>query len=180
MTDLSKLCSVVGTGLTIKQVKLGLGLTITQVKLSNLVPMLKFTQFAIFVNGLGMCFMKVGIGLSLLRLSLSKRFNWAVLACIVLSMCVNLIVFPGVFAQCRPVNKLWNTALKGTCWPKDASLAFSYTQTGTSTWIFAYFSADTSQLEMSSPTLPSPSGRCSILLKSRYRVTTSGHFEGSS
>ncbi|EXJ76306.1 uncharacterized protein A1O5_00814 [Cladophialophora psammophila CBS 110553] len=126
---LAALTSCASEGLTIAQMKKGLGLTISQVKLADLVPLLKYTQFAIFLNGIGMCFMKVGIGLSLLRLSLSKTFNYAVMGCIVLSLLVNLIVFPGVFAQCQPMNKLWNPSIEGTCWPKRASLAFSYTQT---------------------------------------------------
>ncbi|KIW58019.1 hypothetical protein PV05_02571 [Exophiala xenobiotica] len=118
-----------GQGLTIAQVTRGLGLTISKVQPSNFVPMLKYTQFAIFTNGISMCFMKVGIGLSLLRLNLSKPLNWAVVGCIILSLLVNLIVFPGIFGQCQPMNKLWDPSVEGTCWPERASLAFAYTQT---------------------------------------------------
>ncbi len=130
MADHTKAGSWAGQGLTIAQVTRGLGLTISKVQPSNFVPMLKYTQFAIFTNGISMCFMKVGIGLSLLRLNLSKPLNWAVVGCIILSLLVNLIVFPGVFGQCQPMNKLWDPSVEGTCWPERASLAFAYTQTG--------------------------------------------------
>jgi hypothetical protein len=116
---------------TIKTATLGLGLTFLDLNLDNLPDLLKFVQISIFLNGVEMCALKVGIGLSLLRLRLSKVFNWAVIGCIIVSLLVNLIVFPGFFAQCRPMARLWDKSIPGTCWDENASLAFSYTQTGT-------------------------------------------------
>jgi hypothetical protein len=96
----------------------------------DLVPLLKFIQVSIFTNGIEMCLLKVGIGISLLRLRLSKTFNYAVYGCIVLSLLVNLIVFPGFFGQCRPMARLWDKTIPGTCWTPTYSLASSYVQTG--------------------------------------------------
>ncbi|KIX05366.1 uncharacterized protein Z518_06238 [Rhinocladiella mackenziei CBS 650.93] len=118
--------SIAGEGLTITCVSHGLGLTISKVEGPDIVAVLKYSQFAIFCNGIAMGTMKLGIGLSLIRLQLSKRFNILVTICIVLSVLVNGTVFLGTFALCR---KIWNRAVPGTCWPRKASLAFSYTQT---------------------------------------------------
>jgi hypothetical protein len=89
-----------------------------------------YSNFAIFCNGIAMCAMKLGIGISMLRLQLSKRFNIAVYVAIAISLVVNLTVFFGCFAICRPIERIWNLGVEGHCWPKWWSLVFSYTQTG--------------------------------------------------
>jgi hypothetical protein len=90
-----------------------------------------YSNFAIFCNGIAMCAMKLGIGISLLRLQLSKHFNTAVYVAIIISLAVNLTVLFSCFAICRPIERIWNLGIDGKCWPKWSSLAFSYTQTGT-------------------------------------------------
>lgn len=70
----------------------------------DFILILKYTQFAIFCNGIAMMLMKLGIGLSLLRIHLSKTFNAAVIVCIVLSLLVNGTVFLGTFGLCTQVT----------------------------------------------------------------------------
>jgi hypothetical protein len=125
----------VSEGIIIKQAELGLGVTFNEnlvKRPQDLVPLLKFIQVSIFTNGIEMCLLKVGIGISLLRLRLSKTFDYAVYGCIVLSLLVNLIVIPGFFGQCRPMARLWDKTIPGTCWTPTYSLASSYVQTGNS------------------------------------------------
>lgn len=76
-----------------------------------------------------MCTLKVSIGVSLLRLQLSKRFNIVIWISIVISLLVNLTVFPGTFAACRPIARVWDRNIPGHCWPSITNTAFSYTQT---------------------------------------------------
>lgn len=122
--------SIAGLGLTLAGVSYGSGQTIEVLDLANVPYVMKFSNFAIFCNGIAMCAMKVGIGISMLRLQLSKRFNIAVYVAIVLSVIVNLTVLFGCFATCRPIERIWNLGVEGKCWPKWSSLLFSYTQTG--------------------------------------------------
>jgi hypothetical protein len=127
--DFEKGCGFADLALTILEAKYGLGRPITTVDLPDIIKVLKYTTFAIFVNGLSMGFLKIGIGIGLLRLRLSKVFNYAVIIAVLISSLVNFIVFPGTFGQCRPLAKQWNPSLPGNCWSKKTSLAFSYTQT---------------------------------------------------
>jgi hypothetical protein len=92
---------------------------------------MKFVNFGVFCNGIAMATIKISIGISLLRLSLSKRFNILVWIAIVISLLVNLSVFISTLAVCVPMRKIWNKdpTIEGTCWPASANLGFSYTQT---------------------------------------------------
>jgi hypothetical protein len=76
-----------------------------------------------------MCLVKVAIGISLLRIKLSKRFTWVIYACIVVSVLVNLTVL-AQFSSCTPTEKIWNPSIEGTCWPRSVSVICSYVQTG--------------------------------------------------
>lgn len=98
---------------------------------------MKYSNFSILCNGIAMAALKVGIGISLLRVRLSPKFNAIVWFAIVLSVLVNFPVFPSTLATCKPMRKIWNKdpTIEGSCWPLEASLAFSYTQTG---WSLSY------------------------------------------
>lgn len=98
----------------------------------DVVEAMKYSNFAVFCNGLAMAFLKVGIGASLLRINLSRVFSVVIILSIIVSLVVNLTVFGGSFAACQPIEKIWNKdpTLDGTCWPRKVSLAFSYLQTG--------------------------------------------------
>ncbi|RMZ86506.1 hypothetical protein DV736_g6268, partial [Chaetothyriales sp. CBS 134916] len=105
---ISYAATLAGEGLLIEEVIHGLGLPVARVELADFFMVIKYTTFAIFCNGIAMGTLKTGIGLSLLRLRLSKYFNWAVIASIVLSLLINLIVFPGTFGICTPLRKMGN------------------------------------------------------------------------
>ncbi|PGH33029.1 hypothetical protein GX50_04175 [[Emmonsia] crescens] len=128
---LAMLAGLAGQGLTIAGIAHGSGKPFLTLDIADVVQAMKFSTFAILCNGLAMAFLKVGIGFSLLRLNLSKIFNLAVIACIVISLIVNLTVIPTTFAGCTPINKTWNKdpRIPGSCWPRKVSLAMSYLQT---------------------------------------------------
>jgi hypothetical protein len=93
---------------------------------------MKYSNFSILCNGVAMASLKISLGLSLLRVRLSKKFNIMIWVAMVLSILVNFPVFPSTLAMCNPMKKIWNKdpTIEGSCWPTQASLAFSYTQTG--------------------------------------------------
>ncbi|EEQ90737.1 uncharacterized protein BDCG_05857 [Blastomyces dermatitidis ER-3] len=125
------LAGLAGQGLTIAGVLYGSGKPFLTLDIADVVQCMKYSTFAIFCNGVAMALLKVGIGSSLLRLNLSKFFNFGIIACIVISLIVNLTVFPTTFAGCKPIEKAWNKdpTLPGTCWPRKVSLVMSYLQT---------------------------------------------------
>ncbi|OAX78858.1 hypothetical protein ACJ72_06828 [Emergomyces africanus] len=128
---LATLAGLAGQGLTIAGVIYGSGKQFKTLDIADVVQTMKYSTFAIFCNGLAMGFLKIGIGSSLLRLNLSKMFNMAVIACIVISLIVNFTVFPTTFAGCTPLKKSWNKdpRIEGSCWPRKVSLVMSYLQT---------------------------------------------------
>lgn len=98
----------------------------------DIIAAMKFSNFAVFCNGFAMALLKVGIGMSLLRIQLNRAFSVIVILAIIASLLVNLTVLGGSFAACKPMEKIWNKdpSIEGTCWPSAATLALSYTQTG--------------------------------------------------
>jgi hypothetical protein len=94
---------------------------------------LKFSNFAVLVNGFAMAFLKISIGLSLLRLQLGKGMVWIVWGSIVLSVIVNGLVVVTTLFGCRPLAAVWDRSLMpvATCLPRSVSLWHSYIQTGT-------------------------------------------------
>lgn len=141
--NLNRKCSIVlmnhqfsglaGQGLILAALSHGYGRTVLQIEDTNdVVNALKYSNFVVLCNGIAMAALKVAIGLSLLRVHLSQKFNVMIWIAMVLSLLVNSPVFASTLAFCRPMRKIWNKdpAIEGSCWPADVSLAFSYTQTG--------------------------------------------------
>lgn len=149
--------------------------------IADVVQCMKFSTFAILCNGLAMAFLKVGIGSSLLRLDLSRVFNFCVIACIAISLIVNLTVIPTTFAGCKPLEKTWNKdpTLAGTCWPRKVSLVMSYLQT--SECIYSRLPicavADNVKLAILSQTLLSRLGPSYTFPKLGFPDTINGRYE---
>lgn len=120
--------------LTIAMVHNGYGKTWTLLEPAHMVQALKYSNFAVLVNGFAMAFLKISIGLTLLRLNLDKRMNRIVWASILLSVAVNMLVVPTTLFGCRPLAAVWDRSLWATadCFPRTVNVAFSYTQTGAS------------------------------------------------
>jgi uncharacterized membrane protein len=93
---------------------------------------MKYSNFSILCNGIAMGTLKISLGISLLRVRLSKIFNIMIWVAMVVSVLVNFAVFPSTLAMCTPMKKIWNKdpTIDGSCWPPEAMLGFSYTQTG--------------------------------------------------
>lgn len=129
----NQLSGLAGQGLIVAAVSHGYGRTVGQIDdMNDVVSALKYSNFTVLCNGIAMAALKVAIGLSLLRVHLSQKFNAMIWIAMVLSLLVNFPVFPSTLAFCRPMRKIWNKepTMDGSCWPVDVSLAFSYTQTG--------------------------------------------------
>lgn len=129
----NQLSGLAGQGLMLVAVSHGYGQTVGQIEeMNDVVNALKYSNFVVLCNGIAMAALKVAIGMSLLRVHLSPKFNVMIWLAMVLSLLVNSPVFPSTLAFCRPMRKIWNKdpAIEGSCWPSDVSLAFSFTQTG--------------------------------------------------
>lgn len=118
--------------LTIVMVDYGYGKTKALLQPPQMTEALKYSNFAVLVNGFAMAFLKISIGLSLLRLQLGKGMVWIVWGSIFLSVVVNGLVVVTTLFGCRPLAAAWDRSLMSvaTCLPRTVTVAHSYTQTG--------------------------------------------------
>ena len=131
-TDYVQAASLVSMSLTIVMVHYGYGKTRYLLEPSQMTNALKFSNFAVLVNGFAMAFLKISIGLSLLRLQLGKGMVWIVWGSIFLSVFVNALVVVMTLFGCRPLAAVWDRSLMpvATCLPRTVNVANSYVQTG--------------------------------------------------
>lgn len=118
--------------LTIAMVHHGYGKSIKLLKPAQAAEALKFSNFAVLVNGFAMAFLKLSIGASLLRLQLGKGMVWIVWASIVISVAANGLVVVGTLFGCSPLAAVWDRSLMpvAKCLPPMATMVNSYIQTG--------------------------------------------------
>lgn len=123
--------SLVSMALTIVMVHYGYGKTIGLLKPSQIANAMKFSNFAILVNGFAMAFLKISIGASLLRLQLGKGMVWIVWCSIFVSVAANGLVIVGTLFGCRPLAAVWDRRLMpvAQCLPPTISVIHSYIQT---------------------------------------------------
>lgn len=121
--------------LTIVMVHHGYGKTRYLLEPTQMAAAMKYSNFAILVNGFAMAFLKISIGLSLLRLQLGKGMVWIVRGSIFLSVVVNMLVIVTSLFGCRPLAAVWDRSLMpiATCLPRTVNVANSYVQTSWST-----------------------------------------------
>lgn len=128
-SDFLQAASLSSTGLTITIVHYGYGKTYMLLEPADMVQALKYSNFAVLVNGFAMAYLKISIGLTLLRLNLNKGMNRMVWASIFLSVAVNMLVLVGSLFACRPIAAVWNRSLWpiADCLPRTVNVARSYT-----------------------------------------------------
>jgi hypothetical protein len=117
--------------LTIAMVHYGYGKSRYLLQPSQMANAMKFSNFAVLVNGFAMAFLKISIGLSLLRLQLGKGMVWIVWGAMILSVCVNLLVVVTTLFGCRPLAATWDRSLMpiASCLPRTVNVSHSYIQT---------------------------------------------------
>lgn len=119
--------------LTIAMCENGYGKSVAKLDPSDRIQASKFSNFALLINGFSMAFLKISIGLSLLRLQLGRNMSWFIWAAIVLSVLCNAIVVVGSLFACRPIEAIWNKTLENfSCIDRRVNVANSYVQTGES------------------------------------------------
>ena len=126
--------SIVSMSLTVAMVANGYGKTVEVIEPSHMTRSLKYSNFAVLINGFSMAFLKVSIGLSILRLQLGKSMYWIVVGSIVLSVVCNALVVVSTLFGCRPLEAVWNRQLllagEASCLPRIVNMSNSYVQTG--------------------------------------------------
>jgi hypothetical protein len=108
----------------------GYGKTKALLDHAQMTTALKYSNFAVLVNGFAMAFLKISVGMSLLRLQLGKGMVWIVWGSIFLSVAVNALVLVTSLFGCRPIAAIWDKSLMptSTCLPRTVYVANGYIQ----------------------------------------------------
>jgi hypothetical protein len=130
MTNASQASSLVSLSLTVAMVHYGYGKTKALLDHAQMTTALKYSNFAVLVNGFAMAFLKISVGMSLLRLQLGKGMIWIVWISIFLSVAVNALVLVTSLFGCRPIAAIWDKSLMptSTCLPRTVYVANGYVQ----------------------------------------------------
>jgi hypothetical protein len=126
----SQAASLVSLSLTVAMVHYGYGKTKALLDHAQMTTALKYSNFAVLVNGFAMAFLKISVGMSLLRLQLGKGMVWIVWGSIFLSVAVNALVLVTSLFGCRPIAAVWDKSLMptSTCLPRTVYVANGYIQ----------------------------------------------------
>ena len=75
----------------------------------------------------GFLFTKASIGLLLLRIFGTQKFwRWIIYGIMVFVFLSTVITVVTLLAQCRPLEKLWNPTVSGSCWTPDTTIKIGY------------------------------------------------------
>jgi hypothetical protein len=74
---------------------------------------------------LSLAFVKISICLTLLRIAVERRHQWALYTTMGISISVALVGFIGDLSLCQPVSAQWNA--DGTCAPRSVNVSLNYT-----------------------------------------------------
>jgi hypothetical protein len=129
-TNNPQAASIVSLSLTIAMVHHGYGKTKYLLDHAQMTTALKYSNFAVLVNGFAMAFLKISVGMSLLRLQLGKGIIWIVWGSIILSVFVNALTLVTSLFGCTPLAAVWDKSLMptSTCLPRTVYVANSYIQ----------------------------------------------------
>ena len=76
---------------------------------------------------LTLLFIKISIGILLLRIFGTKRMTrWVIYSIIAFVFVTTVISDALVLAQCRPLHKLWNHTAQGSCWSPQVLINIGY------------------------------------------------------
>lgn len=132
LTHVVQAASLASMALTIAMVDHGYGRRMDTLDHDRATTALKFSNFAVLINGFAMAFLKVSIGLSILRLQLDRTMTWVVWSSVVFAVIVNGLVVVTTLFGCRPLAATWDKSLMpvATCLPLTVNVVNSYIQTG--------------------------------------------------
>ena len=167
--------------LTVAMVHYGYGKTKFLLDHAQMTTALKYSNFAVLVNGFAMAFLKISVGMSLLRLQLGRGMIWIVWFSIFLSVAVNALTLVTSLFGCRPIAAIWDKSLMptSTCLPRTVYVANGYIQASKSRTFPSSSTFRTSKLTLvqratSSRICSTASARFTTSPKSRFRSTTNG------
>ena len=95
--------------------------------LARLSQALKLESIAEVLVICSLVFTKISICLFLLRIfgKNKKIWRWGLYSIMAFSIATNLGSVAVIYPSCRPVQKLWNPGLPGTCWRSSAYIAIA-------------------------------------------------------
>ncbi|OJJ42446.1 hypothetical protein ASPZODRAFT_137257 [Penicilliopsis zonata CBS 506.65] len=126
--------SVVGTALTLTfnllAVKYGYGQHVKTLLVTgpNPATALKYQIVSEATNMFAMMALKMSLGMSFVRLRLTKAITASIYGTMAVALLCNLCALIAILGQCRPMARAWDQAVDGTCWSNNVKTVTWYVQ----------------------------------------------------
>ncbi|KJZ71691.1 hypothetical protein HIM_08929 [Hirsutella minnesotensis 3608] len=118
---IAQLTFTVVCALVLESVRAGLGKRNATLTSANLALILKWLTLSIAIYILNMMFVKLSVGLFLLRLAVWTAYKWILWSCLIVFTLWSLVIFFWNIFQCIPVEKQWDFRIQqGHCASQDA------------------------------------------------------------
>ncbi|KAG8163619.1 hypothetical protein KVR01_006916 [Diaporthe batatas] len=125
--SLTTVLSILGMGEVIVQVQHGAGRHIGDIPPRDIPTGLMFNYITQLTYLYGICFCKLAVGASLLRIASTKFWKHLVLGVMIFVFTYTTAGFVTLLAQCTDIRILWDPSTKATCWAPRTLMALGYT-----------------------------------------------------
>ncbi|POS78952.1 hypothetical protein DHEL01_v202665 [Diaporthe helianthi] len=124
---LTVMLSIVGMGEVVVQVQHGAGRHIGDIPPRDIPTGLMFNYIAQITYLYGICFCKLAVGASLLRIASTKFWKHLILWVMIFVFAYTTVGFATLLAQCTDIRIRWDKSIKATCWAPRTLMALGYT-----------------------------------------------------
>lgn len=124
-TDKLQVLLLVATVITQVGRQYGMGRHVWTIPLQDAFTLARLTYIGASISCFAATFSKISFGVTLLRLTKGPTRIFVWICCVLLF----LLMLPSAFmswAECRPVAKLWNFMLEGSCWDKSVTRNYGF------------------------------------------------------
>lgn len=123
---------ITNNALITKAVHFGLGRHIQYLSPPEIMNTIKYQFISQPIGIISPTLGRVSFAIFMLRLvgPTHRAMRWILNVSICVTILINLLTCIIIFAQCRPIEKTWNSTLPGTCWGLTVQVNVSYVQGG--------------------------------------------------
>ena len=111
--------------LAAEQVKAGGGRHDYYLTTSQIIEAAKLQDIAEFLFIVSACLTKISICLFVMRIPNSKRMIRLLYFLVISTLLVGILCTVILIVQCEPLQKIWDSRIKGSCWNPVIPLAFT-------------------------------------------------------
>ncbi|KAG9249435.1 uncharacterized protein F5Z01DRAFT_631735 [Emericellopsis atlantica] len=127
MMALTMMTSLAGCGLAVASVQYGAGRHRGDVPADDFQTGMKLNFISQPTYLFAICFVKLAVGCSLLRIASTKFYTWLISGIMGFMLFYTIACFFTIILQCTDIRVLWNPNIQSTCWTMHTLQSLSYT-----------------------------------------------------